>query len=206
MFLTAQEIQTIKRFCRQAAYFWLAVAGTVSLYFVADKYRTATFEEFGIVENIQLGLLIISAGIFTIEAFIFKKHSAVLYFLASLCALGACRELDSFFDSNLPIISWKFGFLFPIAATIGLYRHRKDTRESVFYFLETPAFNLMFTAILIGLALAQVLGHRSFIAAALGNKADARAIRRVLEEGSEVVAYFLIFLSTIECYFSFKKK
>ena len=130
----------------------------------------------------------------------------MLYFLASLCALGACRELDSFFDSNLPIISWKFGFLFPIAAIIGLYRQRKNARESVFYFLETPAFNLMFTAVLIGLVLAQVLGHRSFIEAALGNKADARAIRRILEEGSEVVAYFLIFLSTIECYFSFKKK
>ena len=73
MFLTAQETKTINRFCRQAVYFWLAVIAIISLYFLADKYQTTTFQEFGIVENIQLGLLIISAGVFTIEALIFKN-------------------------------------------------------------------------------------------------------------------------------------
>ena len=177
-----------------------------SLYFLANLYREETFREYGVVENIQLGFLIVSAGIFTWESFIFKKHAALLLFLASLCALGSCRELDGFFDDNLPIVSWKFGFLFPVAALINLWRNRKIARESFFQFLETPAFNLMFMAVLIGLALAQVLGHRSFIATVLGEEKSARAVRRILEEGTEVVAYFLIFLSTFECYFSFKKK
>ena len=206
MLLTPQETQVFAKTLRQIVYFALTVVAIMSLYVLADKYHQKTFQEFGIVENIQLGLLILSAGVFTVEAFIIKKHSAILLFLASLCALGASRELDSFFDNNLPIISWKFGFLFPVAALINLYRQREKARVSLFQFLETPAFNLMFTAVLIALALAQVLGHRSFIAAILGNDNYARAARRILEEGTEVVAYFLIFLSTVECYFSLKKK
>ena len=206
MFLTAQETQVLGKFCRQMVYFGLTIVAILFLYFLADYYHEETFREFGVVENIQLGLLSLSAILFAGEAVCLKKHSAVLWFLASLCALGACRELDSFFDTNLPIISWKFGFLFPIAATINLYRQRKAARNSLFYFLETPAFNLMFTAVLIGLALAQVLGHRKFIAAVLGEEVNARAVRRILEEGTEVIAYFLILLSTVECYFSFKKK
>ena len=206
MLLTKQETKIFVKTCRQMGYFAVTVLGIISLYFLADVYRERTFEEFGIVENIQLGLLLLSAGVFGIESFILKKHSAILLFLASLCALGACRELDSFFDKNLPIISWKFGFLFPASAIINMWRQRENARASIFHFLETPAFNLMFTAVLIGLALAQVLGHRSFIAAVLGDKADARAVRRIAEEGSEVVAYFLILISTVECYFSLKEK
>ena len=206
MFLTTQETHILGKFCRQVVYFGLTIIGIFSLYLIADSYREETFEEFGIVENIQLALLMLSAVILSVEAICIKKHSALLWFLASLCALGACRELDSFFDKNLPVISWKFGFLFPMASMINLWRQRENARILLFQFLDTPAFNLMFTAVLIGLALAQVLGHRKFIAAALGEEVNARAVRRILEEGIEVVAYFLILLSTLECYFSFKKK
>ena len=206
MFLSVQEKNVLGKACRQMFYFGLTIVAILSLYPLANLYHAETFQEFGLVENIQLGLLITSAFIFIGESFVLKKHSAILLFLASLCILGACRELDSFFDKNLPVISWKFGFLFPIAAVINLYRQRKNARESFFHFLETPAFNLMFTAVLIGLALAQVLGHRKFIETVIGEGMNARIVRRLLEEGAEVIAYFLILLSSVECYFSFRKK
>ena len=65
---------------------------------------------------------------------------------------------------------------------------------------------LMCTAVLVGLALAQALGHRPFISAVLGPEIDSRAVRRIFEEGSETIGYFLIFLSSIECYFDFRSK
>lgn len=191
---------------RRVAYFFLTLGLVFALYALAERYHEMTFREFGIVENIQFSLLLLSAGGFVADAFLIPKQKPLFLFLASLCMLGACREMDSFFDFHLPIVSWKFGFLFPCAALLNLYRHRKNIRASLFYFMETSAFNLMFTAVIIGLALAQALGHRSFIATVLGTETHARAVRRILEEGAEVVAYFLILLSTIECYFNFRKR
>ena len=121
MLLTAKEKEIFGKTCRQVVYFGLTIIAILSLYFLADKYHQKTFQEYGIVENIQLGLLILSACMFGIVSFILKKHSALLLFLASLCALGSCREMDSFFDKTLPIITWKFGFLFPAA----LFDHRR---------------------------------------------------------------------------------
>ena len=61
MFLTTQETQVLGKFCRQMVYFGLTIVAILFLYFLADYYHEATFMEFGIVENIQLGLLSLSA-------------------------------------------------------------------------------------------------------------------------------------------------
>lgn len=206
MFLTATETKILKQVFRQGIYFFLTLVFIFSLWALAKNYHKTTFCEFGIVENIQLGLLFLSAGVFVLNACLFRKETPLFLFLAGLCLLGLCRELDSLFDFYLPVISWKFGFLFPGAALINLARHRKEIRQSFFYFLKTSAFHMMWASLLIGIALAQALGHRSFIADVLGGEADARAIRRILEEGTEVVAYFLLALSGIECYFNFRHK
>ena len=206
MILSAKEKQTLAQVARQLIYFFLTICFALFLWYLAYYYRGETFTEFGIVENIQLVILLASGWIFVAEAFFLQKDSAILLLLASLCFLGACREVDSFFDAYLPVISWKFGYFFPIIAVINLWRQGEKAIKSLFYFFETPAFNLMCAALLIVVSLAQVLGHRSFIATVLGSEADARAVRRIIEEGAEIIGYFLIFLSTIECYFNLRSK
>ena len=206
MIFSPQEKKVLFGAVRQAMYFFLTIGISLLFWKFADIFQRQTFKEFGIIENMQLEFLFASAFLFFLDGLILKKHAALLFFLASLCALASCRELDSFFDLKLPVISWKFGFLFPLSALIYIYKNRKDFRVSFFHFLETPAFNLMCTAVLIALALAQVFGHRVFIENVMGTEKYARPVRRILEEGSEAIAYFLILLSAIECYFDFSRK
>ena len=205
MIFTVAEKKVIWKTLRHILYFILTGCFIFSLWRIADCYRKKTFIEFGIVENMQLGFLLISAAVFFIEGMKFPANRRILFLFAGLCLLGGCRELDSYFDERLPFISWKFGFLFPAAALISAYRDRKMFRKSLFSFCESYAFNIMCMAILIGLVVAQVLGHRSFIAAVIGDERVSRSVRRIIEESMELMAYFLIFLSSVECYWGFLK-
>ena len=206
MILTQSEKKTNDLLIRQFVYFCITIGFIFFIHVLTKIYPGYAFVEFGIIENVQLILLFLSGSILALYACFLSVERPLFWALSSLCFFAVCRELDSFFDKALPIISWKFGFLFPLAAGIYAIRHWQDARKMFFDFVKTPAFNLMLMALLICVPVAQVLGHRPFIAAALGTETDARAVRRLIEEGLEVIGYFLIFLSTIECYFSVIRK
>ena len=201
--------QNEKKMCwqlfRKAIYFSIMVALIFAIRFWAFHYRMQTFQEFGIVENIQLTLLAFSAFVFAGEGLLFKKERALLFTFSAFCLFVLCRELDSYFEINLPAVSWKFAFLFPAIALINLYRDRKTLKETLFRFFKMPSFDLLFMAVCI-FALAQCFGHRPMIDAVLPQKVDTRYVRRLFEEGTEVVSYLWILLSSFELYFNLKRK
>ena len=205
MILTQSEKQMAIVLMRHFIYFCLTIGFIFFIHLLTKIYRNYTFIEFGIVENVQLILLFLSGFIFVLYACLWPTERPLFFTLSSLCFFAVCRELDSFFDKALPMISWKF-FLFPLSAGIYVVCYWRTSRKLLFEFVKTPAFNLMLTALLLCIPVAQIFAHRPFIAIALGTETDARSVRRLIEEGLEVIGYFLIFLSTIECYFSVIRK
>ena len=205
MCLSVSEKETFLQVLRQVVYLALMVGGAFVLRGLTGHYLKDTFWEFGIVENIQLALLLLTAVWFTINAIALKQGRGLFSLLAGICLLAACREMDNYFAEKLPIIGWKFGYSFPLIGLAICFRDRKQTRSSLFYFLKTPAFQMM---CLVGLLLiiGETLGHRPLIENVLGTKIDSRAVRRIFEEGLELMAYLLLMLSSVECSFNFLKK
>ena len=187
-------------------YFILTIGFAYLLRFIASIYQENTFIEFGIVENLQLSLLVFCAFVFLFQSVLFKQQKALLWFFAALCGFALIRELDSFFEKNIPFISWKFCYLLPFIAGLNLIKNRKKLKKNIFSFCSTPAFSLMCTAMFIFIPVAQIIGNKSFISYTLPTDSDLILIRRFIEESCESIAYFLLLLSGTEIYFSLKKE
>ena len=205
MCLSISEKETFFQVIRQAVYLALMVGGAFALRGLTSHYLKNTFWEYGIVENIQLGLLLLTAAWFAVNAFVLKQGRGLFSLFAGFCLLASCREMDNYFVGKLPVIGWKFGYLFPLIGLVILGRDRGRARNSLFYFLKTPAFQMM-CLVAVLLIVGETLGHRPLIEEAYGKKIDSRAVRRIFEEGIELMAYLLLLLSSVECTFNFLKK
>lgn len=205
MNLQQNEKNIMFRLCRQFIYFVLIFAFILGMHFLAHVYGVDTFEENSVVENIQLSLLLFSAVCFCSQAGFYKDFRSVLFLLASCCLLAACRELDAIFDKIIPVLHWKFAFVFPFAAVVYAYMHRSGVKKSLLKFFAMPAFDMMYLTAIIILPIAQCVGHRAFVKNVLGMNHIGN-IKELYEESLEVVGYFLIFLSSIEMYFNLKEE
>ena len=116
---------------------------------------------------------------------------------ASLCAFAACRELDALFDDCIPVIGWKFAFLFITAATVYAFINWKRTHDEIFSFLRSSAFPMMCFVIIIVIPVAQCIGHRSFVANVL-QMDHIGSIKEFIEESIETIGYFILLCSAIE--------
>lgn len=205
-FITQEQASKVYVCLRYLIYFALTVGFAYSLHLLAAFYHGKTFVEHGIVENLQIACLWLSTFIFSIQIVLLKKHRALLILFASFCCFASIRELDSFFEIVLPLISWKFACLFPIGAIGYLIYDRKQAAKSITDFIGTPAFSLMTTLMFVFIAVAQVIGNKELILNSNPGLQDAKLIRRLLEEGTELIAYFLLVLSSVEVYFSMKSQ
>ena len=226
--MTSAEKNVLASTCRLGGYFLLLIVVMQGVYQVAERYGRLTFYEGGPIENAQLVLLALSAFLFGVQAIILKNHRALLLGLGSLCVFAFCRELDAFWDKRLPVIGWKFAFLFPLAAGGYALSRWQSFRKSLVLFLASPAFYLMMAAMIIIIPVAQCVGHKPMIKNAVGvnvdlytNKnmraledayvdislnIDIRSIRRLFEESTEFMGYTLIILSALELFFLLRKK
>ena len=168
MNLEQKESKIFYRVCRQAIYFVLIFAFIGLLHFFAHIYGVDTFEENSVVENIQLFLLVFSAVCFCTQAVFYKEFRSVLFLLASCCLLASCRELDATLDEIVPIVHWKFAYIFPLAAVIYACMHRNGLKQSLFKFFTMPSFNMMYITVILILPVAQCIGHRAFVKSVLG--------------------------------------
>lgn len=201
MNLTKEEQKNLYIAIRQFLYFMatFAFVGIVGL--LTKNFRTETFAENGVIENIQLIFLLGAAISFLYCAFIEKKWREISFVLASVTAFAACRELDKIFDATIPFISWKFAYLFVFASVFYACKNLKRYIKSVLKFFGMPSFYIMCIAVVVILPVAQCIGHRPLVSAALGKhfgRQDVAAIKELFEEALEVAGYFLILISSIE--------
>lgn len=203
---TSSEKSTLFTLCRHALYIGLQLAIVFLLWQLGHHYHEELIEEYGLLENIQLGVLVFTCALLLAEAARCERYRAVLFSLAMLLAAASVRELDAFFDDHLPVISWKFCWIFPLLGATVLYRQVKRDRAPLFEFLNSSSFSIMLMAFITIVPLAQCIGHRHFVMDVLGTEEDPRIIRRFLEEPFELMGYFQILLATLEFRFGLIRK
>ena len=88
------------------------------------------------------------------------------------------------------------------------FRFLSYFQKILLLFCTSPAFYIMCSAMIVFIPLAQAIGNKGFISTVLPGAHDVILMRRFFEESGEILAYFLLFLSSIEFYISliYKKK
>lgn len=204
--LTSTEKNTLFALCRHASYIGLQILIVVGLWGLGKLFGQELIEEYGILENIQSGVLLLTSAVLLGEAARHERYRAVLFSLAMCTTAALVREQDAFLDDHLPVISWKFCFLFPAMGLAALWRQVRIDRTPLFDFFRSGSFGIMLMAFVTIVPLAQCLGHRHFVIDVLGTEEDPRLIRRFLEEPFELMGYIQILFAAIECYFDLLRK
>lgn len=203
---TTKEKETLLVTLRLGLYLFLLILLVLGMWMIAKRYQQETFLEYGPIENMQITILIITTCLFIGQAFYYRPFRPILLFLAGLTGFCCIRELDSFFEQLIPVIKWKFAFFLPLIRAGYMFTQRHTLRKPFFDFLNSSAFHLMVTAIIVFIPVAQCIGHRPLITDAIGSSDNLSYIRRMVEESAELMAYVLIFLSGIEMFFGVLKK
>ncbi len=191
--------------CRSLVYLLLAMLFIGFIHHLASIYKAQTFAENGIVENIQLGLLLCAGTIFLTEGICAKSWRPLMFFLASLCFLASCRELDKTLDELIYGLRWRIGFVFPLIAAEYAIKHKETACKNLVSFIGTSPFYMMFCALIVIFPIGQCIGHRPLVINVIGESQMAQ-IKELFEECSEVMGYFLILLASIESYISLIRK
>lgn len=195
------EKSTLSALVRHAVYIGLQLLVVFGMWGLGSIFKEGLIEEYGILENVQSGVLLLTAVILLGEAARHARYRAILFSLAMCVTAALIREQDTFLDTHLPVISWKFCFIFPIMGLAALWRQVRRDREPLFEFFRSSSFGVMLMAFVTIVPLAQCIGHRHFVIDVLGAEENPRLIRRFLEEPFELMGYFQILLATVEFYF-----
>lgn len=195
--MTNQVKYTLQTTIRRVIYLIIMSLVVVLLWKLADIYKSDLVIEYGLIESAQSVLCLLITTSFALQAIWNKEQRALLLFLASLGLTALIREQDSWFETHLPAVSWYFCWIFPAATIINLFAKRAG--NSVLQFLQSGSFNMMFTAIVIILPVAQLLGHRSFLEDLMNTPGiNTVILRRLVEEPVELMGYLQILLASIE--------
>lgn len=184
---------------RQIGYVGVLSLSVLALWKLADIYKSELIVENGIVEIAQTVVLLLTTVSLCVQAYFNRLYRPLMLLLAALAFSAAIREQDSFLDAHLPLIGWKFAWIFPAAALFYISRNWRRNLRMFTEFLRSNSFSMMITALTIIIPVAQLLGHRSFLCdLLLIPDSDGVLIRRVLEEPIELMGYLQILLATAE--------
>lgn len=192
---------------RQFIYLVLLTLTVIIFWQVADIFKTATVQEYGMFESAQSIVLFLTSISFIIQSIINRTYRPVFFSLGMLALAALVREQDAYFDTLVPLIGWRWCWLFPLLGLALLIHQRQKVVALMPHFLRSNTFHMMLTALVIIIPVAQCLGHRSFLADMMGQPdANTHLMRRIMEEPIELLGYIQILLASIEALFDLRKK
>lgn len=156
--------------------------------------------ERGFVERAQELLICVSASVFLWLAW--KKNKSGLWLVGGFLACMFIRELDIVFDKIFHG-AWAYVAI-PVACLCVLKAWKngvKVTIESLAEFMRTQAFTRLTTGLLTVMVFSRLIGYKPMWKLAMG-KHYYWSVKFIVEEGTELFGYSIIFLAAVEyaCY------
>ena len=157
-----------------------------------------SFVEFG-----QEALLLAITALFAMQAA--AKRQGGLWLVAGFFGCMFIRELDAYFDMIVHG-AWKYfalviiAFVFFKAWRLG----KENTITSLAAFMKTRAFVFIFIGLLIVLIYSRLFGMGELWKAIMGIDFN-RTVKNVVEEGSELWGYALVFWGAVKYWFASKR-
>ena len=195
----------IKTILNGAAEFFLAalIAASVIGCIYLDVTVNQNIVENSFVEFSQEALLMAMTAIFTMQAI--AKRQGGLWLVAGFFGCLFLRELDAFFDMIVHG-AWKyFALMVVVFVFFKAWRLGKEnTIASLAAFMKTRAFIFIFIGLLIVLVYSRLFGMGELWKAIMGDNFN-RTVKNIVEEGSELWGYALVFWGSVKYWLESKQ-
>ncbi len=155
------------------------------------------------VEFSQEWLLLGTTALFAMQAI--TKRQGGLWLIAGFFGCLFCRELDAYFDMIVHG-AWKYfaivviGFVFFKAWRLG----KENTIASLAAFMKSRAFVFIFIGLLIVLVYSRLFGMGELWHTIMADHFN-RTVKNVVEEGTELWGYALVFWGAVKYRFASKR-
>ena len=157
-----------------------------------------SFVEFG-----QEWLLFATTALFAWQAI--AKRQGGLWLVAGFFGCMFIRELDAYFDMIVHG-AWKYFALLVIAFVLfkAWRLGKENTIASLAAFMKTRSFVFIFIGILIVLIYSRLFGMGELWKAIMGDNFN-RTVKNIVEEGSELWGYALVFWGAVKYWIASKR-
>ena len=159
-----------------------------------------SFSENAHIEWLQFSLVSTAAIILLVGAIVFPVQRRTLFLLFTCAFIACARELDKSLDELIPVIGWQAIFFIAVLIALWQLKNFKETKAQLMKFFVSPAMAVCWTAIVIIIALAQCIGDKSYLQAALGSE-YTRNSKKIIEESLELYGYLILLCGSIETLF-----
>jgi hypothetical protein len=153
--------------------------------------RECSFNEAG--ESV---FLLLTIAIFVYLAI--KKEASGLWLVVGFFACMFIREQDAYFD-DIFHGSWVYFALVSVIFFVwkALSKGKEKTIKTLAEYMQAPAFTTMSIGVMVVLAYSRILGMNKLWKLIMGDK-FIRVVKNVVEEGTELFGYSIIFLAAVE--------
>ena len=191
---------------RLALYVFLEAVGLQVIVVNVKNAGPAIFDENGLIEWIQFGLMIAAGSVFLWTWRQNSDYPSALLMCGTFSFVAALRELDHFSEILLFEDAYKYvSALFIVLALYRLGRERRRLQKDIERFMKQPAFLILGFGLFLTVLLAQILGQAE-LWQALIQTSSGRSAKRFLEETLETGGYLILFFGSIEVFIQSTQK
>lgn len=164
----------------------------------AVRYGPGFFDETGPVEIMETVFVLVTALIFLAAGRLDRVRAPFVCLLASLLFCAVIRESDYFLDVLICRHAWKFfvGVLF-VFISLHVRRNFKSIVESLTDFMCQPCFGVLMSGLLVLVVFSRLFGYGDLWKELIEGRLY-RVVKTIVEEGVELMGYFLILISAFE--------
>ena len=192
----------------------LGLAGRVFVYAVllgalaygmlwgAVHHGPAFYSETGPVEVMEAVFAVCTALVFLLAARTDPERAPFLIVLSTLFFCAVVRESDYFFDLLIGRHAWKVAVALMLVP-LGVYcrRNIRQIMDSAMSFISHPSFGVLLSGLLVLIVFSRLFGYGSFWKELIEGP-YYRVTKTIVEEGVELMGYFLLLISSFEYWHS----
>ena len=156
-----------------------------------------SFKEDNAVEWLQFTFLFIATLCFIFTGKQNHDHRALSFVLAGVFLAACVRECDRILDEHVFEHAWKVGVtLIMIYVAWLICRKTQSIAESTIIVMQWSSFGILLAGFMV-LVYSRIFGHNDFWTIAV-SRSNHKMFLRVLEEGIELLAYYIFLIGAIE--------
>ncbi|QHI68091.1 hypothetical protein [Tichowtungia aerotolerans] len=164
----------------------------------AVEYGPVFYDEIGPVETLETVFAMSTALVLLWVGRSNERCAPCAVMLSGFLFCVAVRESDYFLDVLVCRHAWKMLVLLLLAVfTVYLIRNMRRVFESVAEFMQQPAFGVFMSGLLVLIVFSRLFGYGGFWKELIEDD-HYRVIKTIVEEGVELMGYFLILVSSLE--------
>ena len=164
----------------------------------AVVYDDAFYSETGPVEVLETVFALITALVFLMAGRVDKNKAPCVIILSTLLFCAVIRESDYFLDVLVCRHAWKMLVTIVLVfLAVYAWRNLKLIGASLLSFINEPSFGILLSGLLVLIVFSRLFGYGPFWKAIMDDS-SYRTVKTIVEEGVELMGYFLILLSSCE--------